>query len=89
MRVRVTDAAPTGCRSSEPSSETLVASVQVGELPSIGALKITAYKACTVTQEERAESLQGGSRGFEPLEPLPRPESSFVGTGSGYEREHL
>ena len=43
------------------------ASVQVGELSAIGVPEIAAYKACTVTQDERAVSLQGGSRGFETL----------------------
>ena len=44
-----------------------VTSVQVGELPPIGGIETPAYKAYTVTQRERAESLQGGSRGFETL----------------------
>ena len=52
-----------------------VTSVQVGELPSIGGLEIAEYKACTVTQEERAESLQGGSRGFETLSAHPLSKS--------------
>ncbi len=35
------------------------------ESPAIGGLRSPAYKACTVTEEQRVKSLQGGSRGFE------------------------
>jgi hypothetical protein len=52
-----------------------VASGQVGELPAIAGLRSPAYKACTATEDDPPKSLQGGSRGFEPLSAHREPQA--------------